>query len=206
MKLLQFSCKVVSGKCGVAFLIVASFILFIAGCSQQSVQNAKTEVNYIKDSTGFRFILPDSCINITDDDLGTAIRKLNPTIFFIGEVNLLGENRLLSASTYLTGEMTNVDTAFYQTVGYKATLADEKVDSYELVDWGMEKVDNKILRYKISCYDSRIFSIMFYFMEAQYSDVFNEIKITCSKKEEIEVVKAYLEKVALTVNYQRDKQ
>jgi tetratricopeptide (TPR) repeat protein len=153
------------------------------------------------DGYGFSFYLPKGCKNITDDELGRLLKEANPNLCYIAEVSFSFGNELFGVSCYNKGKEINIDTAFLETVKHIATLPNEPAENYKVVNYGIRKYDEKVLRFKISCVKDSVYSIMYYFMKDNYSRFLYEMKLTCRKHNDLKTTQNYLEKIALTANY-----
>ncbi len=87
-------------------------------------------------------------------------------------------------------------------MNHVGTLGRGTADNYKLVDIGISKLDDKYLYYKISRSDES-YSIMYYFMKNDYSDILYEIKSICDSEKYIEMVQDFLENIALTVEFMK---
>jgi hypothetical protein len=104
-----------------------------------------------------------------------------------------------AVSVYHQNDPTEITKAFEETVHFKAPDA----SGYKLLDWGVDKKSNKILRYKVSeiSFDAaKTNSIMYYFMKGDASPDLYEIKISCSPQNSKEL-KTLLEKIALSLKF-----
>lgn len=189
-----------SDNCLVLILITLSFLM-CGSCNNSKKGNDKVSNGTYFDTHGFSFKIPKDCENITNDELGKLLKQGNPSIDYLAKVAFPFGNSLFSVSTFVNEEKIYMDSAFIKTVNYVATLRGDTVKNYRLVDYGIKKLNNKILRYKISCAYDSVYSVMYYFMKDDYSRFMNEMKITCRGQNNLKTVQNYLEKIALTVNF-----
>ena len=184
------------------FLITSTIFIFSSSKNPQKGKDNPPSMTYIE-VQGFGFNIPKDCENITDHELGKLLKQINPAIDFVAKVNFPFGISLFSVSTYDAGEKIHIDTAFIETVNFRATLSEGTVDNYRLVDYGIRRFNKKVLRYKISCVEDSSYSIMYYFMRDDYSRYLNEIKLTCSSQSNLKASQDFLEKIALTANFDK---
>ena len=153
------------------------------------------------DRRGFTFDIPEHCENMTGNDLGMAIRKINPAIDFLAKVGLPSGYHLFSVASYDMDEEIHIDTAFAETVKYVATLMGASADEYKVEDYGVKKVDNKILRYKVSSLRDTDLNIMYYFMQDDYSRYYYEMKLSGSSPDDFKAAIDFIESVALSAHF-----
>lgn len=164
-----------------------------------------TVTSFSQKSTGKRIVI-DSALSLTiatphqDEKLTKALKAFNDKIMYVAIVNIASQKIPFAVSKYHSEEMRSIDSAFDQTVRFKA--ADD--DVYKLVEAGTYKKDDKVLRYKISeiTFDggAKTNSVMYYFMKDDASNDLYEIKLSGNPKNRKEL-KAVLEQVALSVSF-----
>ena len=153
------------------------------------------------DGYGFSFNLPEECEVLSKHDLEN-IRELDPTITFMALTGLPFVCSTVSISVYDLHQETILDSAFIKTVKHIPTQpVGDTTWNYRLIDYGIQMVDNKPLRYKISCIDSTDYYIMYYFMKNDKSNILYEIKATCYSENEIKTAKDFIEEIALTASF-----
>ena len=178
--------------------VIIIFIgLFFSGCGHKTKTGDYATWTTYEDDTGFRFDLPEYCENLTEVDLGRALIASNPTIEFVALVKFPSVNTVLTVSVYDLGEITLIDSALARTIRYIPTEVDNTVDRYKLVDYGVKRIDDKDLRYKISCVNDSLFNIMYYYMNGDSSRLLYEIKSTCTSQDQIKTVQHFLEEIGL---------
>lgn len=182
-------------------------LLIVSNCNSNKnseiVNETITEINY-SDGYGFSFNLPEDIENITNDELGKNLRKINPTLNFIAIVGLPFGNSLFSVSAFEIKEETPIDSAFMNTVKYDGNISSEKVVNYRLINYGIDNINNRDFRYKISCLDGSIYNIMYYFMKDDCSNILYEIKLVCQSEDKLKSAQDFLENVALTVEFRSE--
>ncbi len=181
--------------------IVICFCLFLCSCGDRTRTGESVTWTTYEDESGFRFDLPDYCENLNEDELGKTIIASNPAIEFVALVKYSFGNSLLSVSVFDLGEITLLDTAFLRTVHYVPEEVDMTDDCYSLVDYGVKTINDKILRYKISCLNDSVYNIMYYFMKGDSSRIIYEIKSACTSHDQIPIVRDLLEEIGLTTTF-----
>lgn len=194
------------------FVIILLMISFIANNCRNTSTNAEKQTFVTEkqafltytDGYGFTFDLPEVCEVFSMEDL-EAMKKINPTITFIGVARLPFGNTTISVSAYDLHIETPIDSAFYNTVKHVPVYPDEvNNNNYRLLDHGIQRIEDKTLRYKISesiSYNGKIYSLMYYFMKNDHSDILYEIKSICPSEDEIETTREFLEMIALTAGF-----
>lgn len=180
-------------------------ISFIANnCRNTSTNGERQAFIPYTDGYGFSFYLPEECEVFSMDDL-EAMKMINPTLTFIAVAGLPFGNTTFSVSVYDLHSETPIDSAFDNAVKHVPVYPDEvNNNNYRLVDHGIQRIEDKTLRYKISesiSNDGKIFSLMYYFMKNDHSDILYEIKSVCSSEGEIETTREFLEMIALTAGF-----
>jgi hypothetical protein len=128
---------------------------------------------------------------ITNEELGQSIKNLNSHILFLALPDS-DKNTMISASVYSDSIKKSMDKAFEVTINY---VGDEY---YHVLDYGIYKVDNKTLRFKVSTTGMGTFNLMYYFMKDDYDYDLYELKAV-TMPENYDKTKAYLESIATTV-------
>jgi hypothetical protein len=187
------------------FFQLIAILVFLSIVDSSCHQTAKEIINraYITytDGYGFSFDLPEECEVISKKEL-EDLRVIDPTITFIAVAGLPFGNTTFSVSVYDLHEVTPIDSAFIKTVRYVATTPNEAAaGNYRLIDYGIQNIEGKFLRYKISCTDSTIYNIMYYFMKDDYSNLLYELKSISPSEDNLTGVKDFLEYVALTAKF-----
>lgn len=146
-----------------------------------------TATSFSQKSTGKRIVI-DGTLSLKiatphqDEKLTKALKDLNDKIMYVAIVNIASQKIPFAVSKYHSEEMISIDSAFDQTVRFKA--ADH--DVYKLVEAGTYKKDDKVLRYKISeiTFDAgaKANSVMYYFMKGDASNDLYEIKLAATPK------------------------
>ncbi len=185
-------------------VIIISICLFLSSCGHKTKTGDYVTWTTYEDDTGFRFDLPEYCENLTDDDLGKAIIASNPTVEFVALVKLPSGNSVLSVSVFDLGEINLIDSAMSRTIRYVPKEVDNTSDRYKLVDYGIKRIDDKDLRYKISCVNDSVYNIMYYFMREDSSRLFYEIKSACTSHDQIKTVQDLLEEIGMKTAFNND--
>ena len=89
-----------------------------------------------------------------------------------------------------------MESVFYSMV--KAIPTNYEKEEYKLVDFGVNKVNNKLLRVKINSYLGEFYNIRYYFMKDDYSKDLYEIKTACFG-DDITQTCEFMKKTALSV-------
>ena len=184
----------------VVVIIAINLFIYYSCRNSSTIKHDSSYTTYI-DGNGFGFGLPKDCKNVTNEELGKTLMEINPTINFIALVPFTFGNSLFSVSAYDLKEGTPIDSAFNKTLKHVAVLGVDPAENYRLVDSGIKNLNDKYLRYKISCIDDSTYSIMYYFMKGDYSSVLYEIKAVCQSKDNILTVQQFLENIALTAKF-----
>ncbi|MGN6164482.1 MAG: hypothetical protein ACTHOF_08075 [Flavisolibacter sp.] len=168
------------------------FVLLTATCFSQNAPGKRIVI----DGT-----LSLSLSNYQQDErLTKALQDVNNKIVYVAIINTAPKKIPFAVSKYHSEAVRSIDSAFDQTVRFKA--ADD--DVYKLVEAGTYKKDDKVLRYKISeiTFDggAKTNSVMYYFMKEDASNDLYEIKLSGNPKNRKEL-KAVLEQVALSVSF-----
>jgi len=87
---------------------------------------------------------------------------------------------------------------FYSMV--KAIPTNYEKEEYKLVDFDVNKVNNKLLRVKINSYLGEFYNIRYYFMKDDYSKDLYEIK-TAYLGDDITRTCEFMKKTALSVQF-----
>lgn len=183
-------------------VIIINACLFLGSCGHKVKSGDYVTWTTYEDDTGFRFDLPEYCENLTEDDLGKAIMSSNPTMEFIALAKLPFGNTLLSVSVYDLGEITLIDSALARTIRYvPEEVSNNSADRYKLVDNGVKRIDEKDLRYKISCVNDSVYNIMYYFMRGDSSRLLYEIKSACTAQDQIKIIQDLLEEIGLNAAF-----
>ncbi len=179
--------------------IVLFFLLLISfnSCHKQT---DNLNLTYI-DNNKFGFELPNEFYVLQDTDSEARfVKKLNPDIIYLARTTRDSINYLFSVSKYSYHSSNPMEYVFYSMV--KTIPTNYEKEQYKLVDFGVKKINNKLLRVKISSYLGEIYNIRFYFMKDDYSKDLYEIKTACLGNE-ITKTCDFMEKAALSVHFLR---
>src|ERR1035437_9518534 len=136
--------------------------------------------------------------DLRGEDIYSQILEASPNILIMALIDLPQESTAMSVHIYSDTIKNSIDRAFKITVNSKASFNNQSVGDYKLIDYGVKKLDDKTLRFKVSCVGDTTVNTMYYFMKDNYDYDLYELKISCSKKYQQDA-KKYLEKMALTV-------
>ena len=94
-----------------------------------------------------------------------------------------------------------IDTAFYRNIQYRATIAGEPVNDYQIIDHGKKPVNDKILRYKISHNPEIGYSIIYYVMKDDYSNILYEFKTVSLSESSLTTHQEFLEGIVVSSGF-----
>lgn len=177
--------------------VVLFFLLFI---SLSSCHKHKYNPNLTyADNHSFGFELPNQFYELPDTDSeARLVKKLNPDIIYLARTTRDSVNYLFSVSKYSYPSANPMEYVFYSMI--KAIPTNYEKEEYKLVDFGVKKVNNKLLRVKISSYLNDFYNVRFYFMKDDYSKDLYEIKTACLG-DDITQTCEFMEKTALSVQF-----
>jgi len=137
-----------------------------------------------------------------DQTLLKALQQMNVTIIYATILyTAKNEKILFTASKYINDEAISIDSAFKETVYH---VPDGMEESYELVDHGKYRKEDRFLRFKQSKITfengQEVFNTMYYFMRKDRSEEMYEIKITGSNETRARD-KNVLEQIALSLKF-----
>lgn len=137
-----------------------------------------------------------------DQTMLKALQQMNETIIYATILyTAKNEKILFTASKYINDEAISIDSAFNKTVYH---VPDGMEESYELVDHGKYRKEERLLRFKQSKITfgngQEVFNIMYYFMRKDKSEEMYEIKITGAAEDSIRD-KKILEQIALSLKF-----
>jgi len=150
------------------------------------------------DNDRFTFHIKGGFKDLRREDFYSQMLEVNPNLLIMALINLPQGSTAISAHKYSDSIKHSIDDAFRTSIKTKASFNNQSVDGYKLIDYGVYKLGNKTLRFKVSCVGDTNVNTMYYFMKDNYDYNLYELKISCSKKYQ-QVAKKYLETIALTV-------
>lgn len=138
--------------------------------------------------------------NGEQEELFSAITKVNPTVIFLRSV-LISKNKqiLFAISKYENSKAVKLSSAFYElTANHNPTNLGDLSKEHKVISFREYKKGNKTLYTKVSKPFEEHCVVMYYFMKDNFSKVMYEIKLSgkLSEKEEMESI---AEKIALSV-------
>jgi len=177
-------------------VILASF-----SCNNPGTRKAGPEEKPYTNSDGFRFDLPGNCRDVTLDEVGVALRDVNPAIIFVAIAELPDENTVFSVSAYDLGVTMPIDSVFRKNLHFHSTVAGEPVADYKTVDYGIRNRDNKKMYYKISYNPETKYSVIYYVIQNDNADISYEFKIICQSEDKLTDIQEFLEEIALSARF-----
>lgn len=185
-----------------AKMVIFLLTLILSGsCHTTNPKRALPENITYTNNDGFSFSLHGNCRDVTMHELGIALRDVNPAIIFVAIVELPDENSIFSVSTYDLGETMPLDSAFLKSVHFTATLAGEPVSDYRTVDYSIKNRNDKNLYYKISFNPETKYSVIYYVMKNDNSDILYELKAVSQSEDRLYVIQALLEDVVISSGF-----
>ena len=178
-------------------------VLFLS-CNKPKVKVAntltlKTDSTLVSlDNDRFTFHFKGSFRDLRKEDVYSQILEVNPNILIMALIDLPQQSTAISAHKYSDSIKHSIDDAFKISINTKASFNNQSVGGYKLIDYGVYKLGDKTLRFKVSCVGDTTVNTMYYFMKDNYDYDLYELKISCSKKSQQDA-KKYLENMALTV-------
>ena len=143
------------------------FFLLIISLSSCHRHTDNPNLIYV-DNHGMGFELPKGFYELPDTDSeARLVKKLNPDIIYLARTTRDSLNYLFSVSKYSYPSANPMEYVFYSMA--KAIPANYEKEDYKLIDFGVKKVNNKLLRVKISSYLGEFYNVRFYFMKDDYS-------------------------------------
>ena len=187
----------------VVMTTVIVVVLFLS-CNKPKVNVANTS-NIKFDSTlvsldndRFKFHFKGSFRDLRKEDIYSQMLEVNPNLLIMALIDLPQQSTAISAQKYSDSIKHSIDDAFKISINTKASFNNQSIGGYKLIDYGVYKLGDKMLRFKVSCVGDTTVNTMYYFMKDNYDYDLYELKISCSKKSQQDA-KKYLENMALTV-------
>lgn len=185
----------------VIFFLV--LLLFIS-CDITHTKSALPEEETYVNGYGFSIDLPGNCRDVTQDDLGIALRKVEPHIIFLAIVELPDQRSLFSIKAFELGEAMPIDSAFIDNVNHKATFAGKPIPDYRVIDYGVRKRNNRRLHYKISFNPQTKYNVIYWVMKNDNSHILYEFGARCDSEAKLPGMQEFLEKVVLSSRFISD--
>lgn len=184
--------------------VMATVILVVLSCNKPegNVANTsilKTDSTLVSlDNGRFTFHMNGSFRDLRKKAVYSQLLEVNPNLLIMALIDLPQQSTAISVQKYSDTIKNSIDKAFEITVNSKASFNNQSVGGYKLIDYGVYKLGDKTLRFKVSCISDTMVNTMYYFMKDNYDYDLYELKISCSKQSQHDA-KIYLENIALTV-------
>lgn len=185
-------------------MLTVIVVVLLISCNKPIVSVAntltlKTDSTLVSvDNDRFTFHIEDNFKDLRREDIFSQIQEINPNILIMALIELPQESTAISVHKISDSIKHSIDDAFEISINTKASFNNQSVGDYKLIDYGVYKLGDKTLRFKVSCVGDTMVNTIYYFMKDNYDYDLYELKISCSKQSQQDS-KKYLENMAMTV-------